>query len=115
MSLYEQAAALWQSWCVKTVADGDILTAAAYFHARFEHIHPFADGNGRVGRTLLNYFLMLHDHPPLIVYEEDKAVYYAALERYDTDEDIALMRDFLRKQTEKTWEKSLGREAQSVS
>ena len=93
-------------------ANGDILTAAAYFHARFEHIHPFADGNGRVGRTLLNYFLMLHDHPPLIVYDEDKAEYYAALHRYDTAEDIQTMRDFLRSQTEKTWEKSLGREAQ---
>ena len=34
----------------------NILKAAAYFHARFEYIHPFADGNGRVGRTLLNYF-----------------------------------------------------------
>ncbi|MCL2811367.1 MAG: Fic family protein, partial [Clostridia bacterium] len=33
----------------------DILKAAAYFHARFEYIHPFADGNGRVGRTLMNY------------------------------------------------------------
>ena len=34
------------------------LTAAAYFHAKFENIHPFADGNGRVGRTLVNYYLM---------------------------------------------------------
>ena len=34
------------------------LMAAAYLHARFEHLHPFADGNGRVGRTLVNYYLM---------------------------------------------------------
>ena len=35
----------------------DALTAAAYFHAKFENIHPFADGNGRAGRLTMNYFL----------------------------------------------------------
>jgi len=88
----------------------DMLTAAAYFHARFEYIHPFADGNGRVGRTLLNYFLMIHDHPPLIVYDEDKAAYYDALAAYDNSEDIEPMTAFLRQQAERTWEKTLDRE-----
>jgi len=87
----------------------DILTAAAYFHARFEYIHPFADGNGRVGRTLLNYFLMLQNHPPLIIYDENKGDYYAALESYDTTEEIAHLRIFLLSQTEKTWRKTLER------
>ncbi|MCL2508821.1 MAG: Fic family protein [Oscillospiraceae bacterium] len=89
--------------------DGDILKAAAYFHARFEYIHPFADGNGRVGRAALNYFLMLCGHPPLIIHDEDKRDYYDALEKYDTAEDITPMTEFLRKQTEKTWEKTLER------
>ena len=88
----------------------DILKAAAYFHARFEYIHPFADGNGRVGRTLLNYFLMTQGHPPIIIYDEHKAVYYSALETYDRTEDIAPMYDFLRWQTECTWGKTVERE-----
>jgi len=88
----------------------DMLTAAAYFHARFEYIHPFADGNGRVGRTLLNYFLMIHDHPPLIIHDEDKAAYYDALAVYDNSEDIGSMTAFLRQQVEQTWEKILERE-----
>ena len=88
----------------------DILKAAAYFHARFECIHPFADGNGRVGRTLLNYFLMLHDHPPLIIHDEDKARYYDALAAYDNTEDIEPMTAFLGQQAERTWEKTLERE-----
>jgi Fic family protein len=87
-----------------------ILKAAAYFHLRFEYIHPFADGNGRVGRTLMNYFLMTHDHPPVIVYDEEKASYYDALERYDRNEDIQPMYDFLVRQTELTWQESLTRE-----
>jgi len=90
----------------------ELLKAAAYFHVRFEYIHPFADGNGRVGRTLLNYFLMIRNHPPLIIHDEDKSGYYAALERYDRDEDIAPMVNFLQAQTEKTWEKSLERKCQ---
>jgi Fic family protein len=90
--------------------DQNILKAAAYFHARFEYIHPFADGNGRVGRTLMNYFLMIHDHPPLIIYDEDKSEYYDALAVYDASEDLEPMFAFLKQQAEKTWEKSLERE-----
>lgn len=85
------------------------LKAAAYFHLRFEYIHPFADGNGRVGRTLMNYLLMILDNPPLIIYDEDKAAYYSALEAYDKTEDIQPMLDFLRYQTVKTWEKTFSR------
>ncbi len=85
------------------------LTAAAYFHARFESIHPFADGNGRVGRALLNYFLMIRDEPPLIIYEDDRKEYYAALEAYDRDEDLKPMAAFLERETLRTWEKAWGR------
>lgn len=88
----------------------DPLKLAAWFHLRFEYIHPFADGNGRAGRTLMNYYLLTHDHPPVIIYDEDKAAYYAALERYDKDEEMQPMHDFLVQQTEKTWEKTLDRE-----
>ncbi|MDR0862979.1 MAG: Fic family protein [Oscillospiraceae bacterium] len=94
---------------IRDVPDSGTLKAAAYFHARFEYIHPFADGNGRVGRTLLDYFLMTHDHPPVIIYDEDKAGYYAALESYDESEDIEPLHGFLVKQTERTWEKSMER------
>ncbi|MCL2054985.1 MAG: Fic family protein [Oscillospiraceae bacterium] len=86
------------------------LKAAAYFHVRFENIHPFADGNGRTGRTLMNYELMLNDHPPLIIYEEDKQFYYNALEQYDNNEEVAPMVDFLESQLTKTWGKTLQRE-----
>lgn len=83
------------------------LKAAAYLHARLEFIHPFADGNGRVGRTLMNYFLMTHRHPPLIVYDEDKGLYYECLQKYDEAEDLDPLHRFLLYETEKTWKRAL--------
>ncbi|MGN0392780.1 MAG: Fic family protein [Bariatricus sp.] len=74
-------------------------------HLRFEEIHPFADGNGRVGRTLLNYYLMTHDYPPLILHSEDKRTYYMALAVYDNTRKISGFIEFLKEQMVKTWEK----------
>ncbi len=89
---------------VNQYSGNDILKAATYLHAVFEYIHPFADGNGRVGRMLLNYYLMILNHPPLIVYDENKKLYYEALQCYDENEDLKPLYDFLKYQVEKTWE-----------
>lgn len=86
-----------------------ILTAAAYFHAEFENIHPFADGNGRTGRLAMNYLLVLHGHPPVTIHEEDRLDYYNALESWDTSQELAPLITFLQAQTEKTWERILAR------
>lgn len=85
------------------------LTAAAYFHAKFENIHPFADGNGRTGRLAMNYFLVLHDHPPIVIHEEDRKGYYEALEAWDRGQELAPLRQFLQEQTVKTWAKQIAR------
>ena len=81
----------------------DILKVVAYFHANFENIHPFADGNGRVGRTLLNYYLMINNYPPMIIFEEDRKTYYKALEKFDVEEELDPFITFLIQQLEKTW------------
>lgn len=83
----------------------DALTAAAYFHVKFENIHPFADGNGRTGRLAMNYLLVMLGHPPIVVHEEDRKEYYAALEAWDTKQDLKVMTSFLHSQTVKTWRK----------
>lgn len=94
---------------LQDIGPEDILTAAAYFHAKFENIHPFADGNGRTGRLAMNYLLVLHGHPPIIIHEEDRKDYYAALEMWDSRQELAPLRSFLQAQTEKTWEKQITR------
>lgn len=91
------------------VTNRNALTAAAYFHAKFENIHPFADGNGRVGRLAMNYFLIMHGHPPIVIHEEDRKAYYTALEAWDVSQDLDPLRDFLQEQAVKTWEKQIAR------
>ena len=100
---------------LQEVSDQNALTAAAYFHAKFENIHPFADGNGRTGRLTMNYFLVMHNHPPVIIHEEDRKAYYDALEAWDSEQVLDPLRDFLRSQTEKTWKKQMVRIAKKKS
>lgn len=92
---------------IADVDDSNALTAAAYFHAKLENIHPFADGNGRVGRLFMNYLLLLHSHPPIIIHEEDRKQYYSALEAWDEKQKLEPLIEFLKEQTFKTWEKQI--------
>jgi Fic family protein len=86
-----------------------LLRAAAYYHVKFENIHPFADGNGRTGRITMNYFLVLNGHPPITIHQEDRKVYYAALEAWDERQELLPMESFLMEQTVKTWAKQIER------
>lgn len=52
------------------------------FHLEFEHIHPFNDGNGRMGRVLINYQLMQLGFPSIIIRDKEKVVYYDSFKEY---------------------------------
>ncbi len=54
---------------------------SARTHYRFEKIHPFADGNGRIGRLLMNYILWHKKYPMLIIEYKKRKSYYKALNR----------------------------------
>lgn len=89
--------------------DSHILTAGAWWHMRFEGIHAFADGNGRTGRAIMNYYFIKNQYPPVIIFQEDKKAYYQALSIFDDTGDIHPMIDFLETQLYKTWEKTYHR------
>ncbi|NOS68154.1 MAG: Fic family protein [Candidatus Peribacteraceae bacterium] len=69
-------------------APGDPLDRIVLFHLAFEHIHPFRDGNGRVGRALLNFQLKSHGYPPIIIRNKEKQHYYEALRAYDKNQSV---------------------------
>lgn len=56
---------------------------AAQAHIDFERIHPFADGNGRTGRVLINYEMLRNDLPPVVIPSDQRAEYFKMIAGYD--------------------------------
>lgn len=88
------------------INENNALKVISYFHCWFETIHPFADGNGRVGRMLINYLLIGNNLAPIILFENDREEYYLALEYFNDKQEIDKMIKFLDNQAYKTWIKN---------
>ncbi len=56
----------------------------AELHAEFERIHPFPDGNGRVGRLVLNLLLVRWGYPPAVIHKQNRTRYLDSLKRADS-------------------------------
>lgn len=83
------------------------LELAFKFHHKFERIHPFADGNGRVGRMLLDYILIKNGYYPVIIRKTHRIKYFRALQAADNGKDVPLVRFALEKAKE-TYRKFFG-------
>ena len=80
------------------------LEIASAFHGKFERIHPFDDGNGRVGRLLVNVILINNNYPPIIIRKTQRVSYFGCLEAFDKGHLDKLQR-FMVEKYKKTYEK----------
>ncbi|APS59089.1 Fic family protein [Piscirickettsia salmonis] len=78
----------------KTLSLADI----ADFHIRFERIHPFADGNGRVGRLLIAYQAIKSDYIPPLILNDHRAEYLKSLS------NTGVLEEFLNKAIANSYE-----------
>ena len=67
------------------------LDKIAKFHLDFETIHPFNDGNGRMGRVLINYQFFRFGFPGIIIRNKEKKEYYQAFREYNNTKNTKIM------------------------
>lgn len=90
--IHEEMDLLISGWNSKKASKS--LLDIAEFHVQFELIHPFGDGNGRVGRLLMAIQCLLQDYPPIVIENKRKKDYYDTLE-YAQKKHIGPFLDFL--------------------
>jgi|SRR3989339_597925 len=72
----------------------DIIAKVARTHASFEQIHPFADGNGRIGRLLALAILLKNNYAPAIIRQENKRRYYLYLNQAQLKNSFSHLENF---------------------
>jgi Fic family protein len=77
-------------WYSRERAKTNPIELAALFHVKFEEIHPFGDGNGRIGRLLMNFILNKNCYPMLDIKYTNRRSYYNALERSQIKKDYSI-------------------------
>ncbi|HVO28885.1 MAG TPA: Fic family protein [Candidatus Paceibacterota bacterium] len=67
----------------------------AAIHARFEQVHPFAGGNGRLGRLIMHAMALRVNLPPPVIVQEKRRLYISYLNKAKTKDDASLLADFI--------------------
>ena len=83
------------SWYTRNKQKVHPVVLSIYFHVGFEVIHPFVDGNGRVGRLLMNSILHKNNFPMVNIPNAQKRRYYSVLEKAQTDGNLRPFIEFV--------------------
>lgn len=85
----------------------NIIKRIAFLHLTFEHIHPFIDGNGRIGRVINNYLLTREGFVPMNIKFIDRKMYYKAFKEFDQKGATSVMEDIVGKAITNSYHKRL--------
>jgi Fic family protein/DNA-binding XRE family transcriptional regulator len=75
--------------------DEDIIALSVSVHSKFEQIHPFSDGNGRIGRLLMSAMLLKTNFAPAVIHQEQKQLYYTYLNKSQTKGDQTQFENYI--------------------
>lgn len=78
-----------------SVGEKNIFLHMARTHAEFEQIHPFSDGNGRVGRLILYIQGFEHNLPPVLIKQEKRMAYYSCLQKAQLQQEYTFLESFI--------------------
>ena len=73
----------------------DIIAHISNIHSRFEKIHPFSDGNGRIGRLIMTAMLLKKNLPPAIIKQQKKLLYNSCLRKSQLQKDFIPLENFI--------------------
>ena len=85
----------------------NIIKRIAPLHLAFEHIHPFVDGNGRIGRVINNYLLIREGFVPINIKFIDRKLYYDAFKEFEEKGKTSIMEEMVGKAITNSYHKRL--------
>jgi Fic family protein len=89
---------LLKDYDARDTQGAEVFRLGAWFHHGFESVHPFSDGNGRVGRLLMNLHFLKHNWPPIHILPPDRMTYLSSMDKghsSDLSDLVSLLKELM--------------------